>query len=228
MKRKNTIIAIDGPAGAGKSTIAKKLASDLGFVFIDSGAMYRAVTLYMLENDLFDLPEPSLKKHLKKLQIEFKNSKSSETQLIFLNGKNISKKIRTSKVSKNVSVVAAKKVVREDLVKRQKELGNNINVVMDGRDIGTVVFPDADLKIYLTASSEVRAKRRQKDLKALGEKVSIKDLIKQINDRDNFDSSRTNSPLTKPQDAIVIDTSNKTINKVLDEITSFLPCSLHS
>lgn len=214
-------IAIDGPAGAGKSTVAQILAKKLGFIYIDSGAMYRAVTLYLIENKLIDLPVSKLKKHVKKIKIDFTNKKNH--QLIYLNKKNVSTSIRSSSVNKLVSEVSSKKVVREEMVKRQKDFAKYSSVVMDGRDIGTNVFKDANLKIYLTASSFIRAKRRKKDLKKLSESVSIKSLVKQINERDNYDSSRKISPLVKAQDAIVIDSSNLTIVDVLNKITVFLP-----
>lgn len=215
-------IAIDGPAGAGKSTIAKLLAQELGYIYIDSGAMYRAVTLYMLNNDLFEKGDSLVKKHLTKMKIEFKTKNKSSNQLITLNGKDISKKIRSTTVSSRVSEVAAKKIVRTELVKRQKLLGGKSSMVMDGRDIGTVVFPKADLKIYLTASAEIRAKRRSKDLKKLGEKVSLQKLVQQIKDRDNYDSSRKESPLTKAQDAVVIDCTKLSIPQVIEKITLLL------
>ncbi len=217
-------IAIDGPAGAGKSTVAKILAKKLGFLYIDSGAMYRAVTLYLIENNLIDLLENKLKKYVKRIKIDFINKKNH--QLIYLNKKNVSKSIRSLSVNKLVSEVSSKKAVREEMVKRQKDFAKHNSVVMDGRDIGTNVFKDANLKIYLTASSSVRAERRKKDLEKLSEIVSIKNLIKQINKRDNYDSSRKISPLIKAQDAIVIDSSNLTINQVLNKISIFLPLNI--
>lgn len=230
------VIAIDGPAGSGKSTIAKILALELGFLYIDSGAMYRAVTLYMIQKRLLNLSERKLLRHIKKIDIRFgqqttdhrqqnKNVLGSKfkAQQIFLNRRNVTKEIRASKVNSLVSEVSALKAVREEMVKRQKEFGKYSSVVMDGRDIGTVVFPDADLKIYLTASSVVRARRRKKDLKQLGENIELSKLIAEIEARDNYDSSRSISPLTKAQDSIVIDSSNLTIEEVISKIKMFLP-----
>ena len=221
MKNQIYKIAIDGPAGSGKSTIAKSLAKKLGFLYIDSGAMYRAVTLYLIENSLLNKAEKTISSHLKKIKINFKESKND--QMIILNNKDVSKKIRSSTINKNVSEVSSKKNIRKEMVKRQREIARGRSVVMDGRDIGTTVFPEADLKIYLTASPYIRAVRRKKDLEKLAEKISIKELIKQIQNRDNLDSSRTISPLSKAHDAIVIDTTNLTITSVLKQINSFLP-----
>ncbi len=214
-------IAIDGPAGSGKSTIAKLLAKQLNFLYIDSGAMYRAVTLYLIQNNLINFSEKQLQECVKKIKIDFKNK--NDNQKTYLNKKDVTNLIRTSSVSKFVSKVAASKIVRSEMTKRQKDFGKYKSIIMDGRDIGTNVFSDADLKIYLTASDFVRAKRRRRDLKTLSEKISINDLVKQINDRDNYDSSREISPLIKAQDAIVIDSSDLSISSVLDRIKVFLP-----
>lgn len=221
MKCNNYQIAIDGPAGSGKSTAAKLLAQKLGFLYIDSGAMYRAVTLYLIENKLLNKSERTITSHLKKIKINFKTS--NHTQMIILNNKDISKKIRSSIVNRNVSEVSSKKSIREEMVKRQRIIAQNQSIVMDGRDIGTTVFPKANLKIYLTASSYIRAVRRKKDLKKLSENISTNELIKQIQRRDNLDSSRTISPLLKAHDAILIDTTNLTISEVLKQISLFLP-----
>lgn len=214
-------IAIDGPSGSGKSTVAKLIAEKLGFLYIDSGAMYRAVTLYLIEKKLLNESKDRLSKHIKKIKINFvdKNGK----QLIFLNGRDVSKQIRTSKVSNYVSEVSSKKVVRTEMVKRQRAFAKQNPIVMDGRDIGSNVFKNANLKIYLTASPYIRAKRRQKDLQELSEYKDMKTLLKEIQSRDNFDSSRSISPLLKAQDAVVIDSSNLIINEVLQNIYFFLP-----
>lgn len=214
-------IAIDGPAGSGKSTIAKLIAKNLGFTYIDSGAMYRAVTLFLIKKKLLNKSDIGLSKSLKQIKINFLTKKNQE--LVFLNNKNVTDEIRKKKVSQLVSEVSSRKVVRKEMVRRQKEYGLKGSVVMDGRDIGTNVFPGANLKIYLTASSIIRAKRRKKDLEKLREKVRISELVKQIQDRDNYDSSRTISPLSKAQDAIVIDTGNLSIKEVLERIAYFLP-----
>lgn len=212
-------IAIDGPAGSGKSTVAKLIAEMLGFLYIDSGAMYRAVTLYLIKKKLIDVKE--LSKDLKKINIQFLNK--NKKQLVLLNGKNVTKEIRSSVVNRLVSEVSSKKIIRQEMVKRQKEFAINNSVVMDGRDIGTNVFCDADLKIYLTASASERARRRKKDLKRIGENTSLKDLIKEIQSRDNYDSTRSISPLCKAQDAVVIDSTDLNIGRVLNQINIFLP-----
>ena len=214
-------IAIDGPAGSGKSTIAKLIAKKLGFLYIDSGAMYRAVTLYLSKQKLLNEPENRLIKHLKKIQINFLIKKSQ--QLVFLNNKNVTQEIRSSLVNRFVSEVSSKKVVRIEMVKRQKQFALSCPIVMDGRDIGIIVFKNADLKIYLTASNYVRAKRRLYDLEKIKERFNVKEIIKQIQDRDNYDSSRTMSPLCKAQDAVLIDSSNLTVDEVLNKINIFLP-----
>ena len=214
-------IAIDGPAGSGKSTIAKLIAQKLGFLYIDSGAMYRAVTLYLIENNLIAKPENELAKHMKKIQIKFKLMKNK--QLVCLNKQDVTREIRSSKVNKLVSEVSSRKCIRKNLVERQKKFALNNSVVMDGRDIGTIVFPDANLKIYLTASAKIRAKRRRKDLQQLSEQVSVEQIVKQIQLRDNLDSSRDIAPLVKAQDAIVIDSSNLSIDEVLKRIEFLLP-----
>lgn len=214
-------IAVDGPAGSGKSTIAKLIAGKLGFLYIDSGAMYRAVTLYFIENNLLNKTKREILKHLKKIKINFLNK--DKKQLVFINSKNVTNQIRKSAVNKLVSEVSSKKVVRAEMVKRQREFALNVSVVMDGRDIGTNVFKGADLKIYLTATANERANRRSKDLKRIGESISHRDLVKEIQKRDNFDSARSISPLCKAQDAIVIDSTDLNIYEVLDQINIFLP-----
>lgn len=217
MKDKNYIIAIDGPAGAGKSTVAKLLAKELEILYIDSGAMYRAVTLYLKQKNLLNANESTIKSQLKNIKINFDTTKN-----VFLNGKNVSKKIRTSEISKNVSKISSYNSVRKDLVKRQQDFKKNGSLIMDGRDIGTKVFPNADLKIYLTCDVRERARRRKKDLEALGERVNLEELIQDVIKRDNLDSSREISPLTKPQDAIVIECTKLNIEEVITLILSFV------
>ena len=219
--KKHYQIAIDGPAGSGKSTVAKLIASKLKFLYIDSGAMYRAVTLYMIRKKLLKISDSKLNKYIKKIKIKFVNKKGE--QLIYLNDKNASCEIRSSSVNKFVSEVSAKKVVRAEMVKQQRNLAKVCNIVIDGRDIGSAVFPNANLKVYLTASVLIRAQRRKKELKKAYKDLRLNEVMKQIQYRDNFDSSRSISPLCKPYDAIVIDTTNLTIKEVLEKIYCFIP-----
>lgn len=218
--KKTYKIAIDGPAGAGKSTIAKILAESLNFLYIDSGAMYRAVTLFLLKNKLLNRSEKEIGNNIKKIKIEFKSKGKKQT--VYLNDKNVTKEIRFKEITQNVSKVSAMKCVREEMVKRQQSFGKNSSIVMDGRDIGTAVFKSADLKIYLTASAKTRAERRKKDLDKLHEKSSIGYLIKDINRRDYLDSSREISPLSKANDSIVIDSSKLNIGEVVEKIKVFI------
>lgn len=207
---KKIIIALDGPAGSGKTTTAREVAKKLNYIYIDTGAMYRATTLAFIrsgkELDGFDFD--SLMNNIK---IELEPSESGQRTL--LNGEDVSKEIRTAEVTKLASPVAAVGIVREKLVDQQRELGKQGGVVMDGRDIGTVVFPKADLKLYMHASIEARAERRTKELIAAGSQVTVEEIAKLISDRDDFDSSREISPLRKADDAQVIDTSNITIEE---------------
>lgn len=210
---KNVTIAIDGPAGAGKSTIAKLLAEKLNYVYIDTGAMYRAVTyLFFQKEQSFD--EQKISEIAKNLNVEFKNIDSKNT--VWIDKKNISNDIRSTLVTAKVSKVAAISAVRSYLVEKQRCLGEKGNVILDGRDIGTVVFPNADFKIYLNASVEIRAKRRFDELK--DKNISYDELKSEIEQRDKFDSEREISPLCKAKDAIEIDSSNLTINEVVNKI----------
>lgn len=204
-------IAIDGPAGAGKSTIAQKIASKLGFVYIDTGAMYRAVTYKALQLGL-DLEDPKSYDFLRDTTFNFKDN------CIYLDGKDVSKEIRTLEVTENVSTPSMIPFVRDYLVQYQRKMSKDKDVVMDGRDIGTVVLPDADLKIYLDASSYERAKRRMIERKSKGIDQTIAEIQKEIEIRDLKDSTREVSPLKKADDAVVIDTSNMTIDEVVDTI----------
>ncbi len=214
---KKIIIALDGPAGSGKTTTAREVAKKLNYIYIDTGAMYRATTLAFIRSgkELEGFDFDSLMDNIK---IELEPSESGQRTL--LNGEDVSKEIRTAEVTKLASPVAAVGIVREKLVDQQRELGKQGGVVMDGRDIGTVVFPNADLKLYMHASIEARAERRTKELIAAGSQVTVAEIAKLISDRDDFDSSREISPLRKADDAQVIDTSNITIedqtNVVID------------
>lgn len=208
MERENFIIAIDGFSSCGKSTVAKAVAKKLHFVFIDSGAMYRAVTLYFLRHhiDLTDTDE--INAALKHIHIDF--VPHTDKVCILLNGEDVSEEIRMMHVSEKVSEVSAIKEVRHALVKQQRDLGKRRNIVMDGRDIGTTVFPDADLKIFMTASPDVRAERRLAELLAKGELVSMEEIRQNLAHRDHIDSTREESPLRQAEDAVVLDNSDLT------------------
>ena len=205
------IIAIDGPAATGKSTSAKLVSKKLGFTYLDTGAMYRCVTLLVLRNNVEIKNQDYLASLLKNFQLDIK--KNGKDHLFLLDGENVSKDIRSSDVTDNVSAVSALPVVRKKLVSIQRKIADNQDSVVEGRDIGTVVFPNADVKFFIVADTLVRAKRRQLDLKRLGEKKTIDSLIKEIRDRDNYDSQRKISPLTKAIDAIEVNTTNTTIDE---------------
>jgi len=205
------IIAIDGPAATGKSTSAKLVSQKLGFTYLDTGAMYRCVTLLVLRNNVEINNQDHLASLLKNFQLDIK--KNGKDHLFLLDGENVSKEIRSSDVTDNVSAVSALPVVRKKLVSIQRKIADNQDSVVEGRDIGTVVFPNADVKFFIVADTLVRAKRRQLDLKRLGEKKTIDSLIKEIRDRDNYDSQRKISPLTKAIDAIEVNTTNTTIDE---------------
>jgi len=199
-------IAIDGHSSCGKSTLAKALAKSLHYSYVDSGAMYRAVTLYFLRNDVDIKDEEAVQLALEDIHIHFRNIEGINTT--FLNNENVEDQIRSMEVSNFVSPVAAISIIREKVVAEQRELGEDKGIVMDGRDIGTVVFKDAELKIFLTASSEVRAKRRFDELLAKGKDVSLEAVRKNLVERDHIDSTRANSPLKKAVDAIEIDNTD--------------------
>ena len=205
------IIAIDGPAASGKSTTAKLVAKKLKVTYLDTGAMYRCVTLLVLRNNVEINNQDHLASLLKNFQLDIK--KNGKDHLFLLDGENVSKDIRSSDVTDNVSAVSALPVVRKKLVSIQRKIADNQDSVVEGRDIGTVVFPNADVKFFIVADTLVRAKRRQLDLKRLGEKKTIDSLIKEIRDRDNYDSQRKISPLTKAIDAIEVNTTNTTIDE---------------
>ena len=208
---KKITIAIDGFSSTGKSTLAKQLADWLGYIYVDTGAMYRAVTLFAMQQGFISqrkVNQVALENSLKDISIDFKKNQSTEAAEVFLNGMNVEKQIRTLAVSEHVSVVAAISAVRSKLVSQQQKLGHNKGVVMDGRDIATVVFPEAELKIFLDAAASTRAQRRYKELTDKGDKVSLKDVLKNVLERDRIDSTRKDSPLVKAKDAIVIDNSH--------------------
>ncbi|SHI87350.1 (d)CMP kinase [Algibacter luteus] len=214
-------IAIDGFSSTGKSTVAKQLAKALGYIYVDTGAMYRAVTFYAMDRGLInesDFNVEALIYQLPKISISFKFNEALGFAEVYLNGKNIEKKIRTLEVSSFVSKVAAISEVRQKLVEQQQKMGQDKGVVMDGRDIGTVVFPEAELKLFMTASAETRAKRRYQELLERGEQVSYEDVLANVQERDHIDSTREDSPLTKAKDAIEIDNSNMTLDEQFNKI----------
>ncbi|NLK74892.1 MAG: (d)CMP kinase [Clostridiales bacterium] len=212
-------IAIDGPAGAGKSTIAKKVAKDLGFIYVDTGAMYRAMALYFIRNNISAKDQESIEKACKdvKIVIEYIDGE----QGVILNGENVNGLIRTEEVGNMASASSVYPVVRMKLVELQQELAKTENVIMDGRDIGTYVLPNADLKIYLTASTKERAKRRWLELKNKGIDADITAVEKDIIERDQRDMTREFAPLKQAEDAILVDSSNLTIEEVVDRIKEY-------
>ena len=212
---KNIIIALDGPAGSGKTTTAKIVADKLGYLYIDTGAMYRAVTLAWIRQNK-EYNDAGVIDMLDSLQIELRQSEVGQRTI--LNGEDVSDDIRLPEVTKLVSPVSAIAEVRDKLVAMQREIGNAGGVVMDGRDIGTAVFPNAELKVFLVASIETRANRRTKELLAKGMEVNEELIKKEIADRDHYDSNREHSPLRKAEDAIEIDTSDMTLQEQADTI----------
>ncbi len=214
-------IAIDGFSSTGKSTVAKQLAKKLGYVYVDTGAMYRAITLYAMEKGLISeekFHKNELIQHLPEIVLEFKFNDKKGFSEIYLNGKNVENKIRSMAVSNLVSKVAEVSEVRKKLVEQQQKIGENKGVVMDGRDIGTVVFPDAELKLFMTASAETRAERRYKELINSNNNVTFEEVLKNVKFRDHLDSTRDDSPLIMADDAIKIDNSNMTQEEQFDKI----------
>lgn len=214
-------IAIDGFSSTGKSTVAKQLAKYLGYVYVDSGAMYRAVTYYAMQNGLIskeDFNVEALIYQLDNIDISFKFNDALGFAEVYLNSENIEKAIRTLEVSSFVSKVAAISEVRQKLVEQQQKMGQDKGVVMDGRDIGTVVFKDAELKLFMVASAEKRAIRRFDELIERGDKVLYQDVLKNVQERDHIDSTREDSPLVKADDAIEIDNSDMTLEEQFDKI----------
>lgn len=217
MNFKKIIIAIDGYSACGKSTTAKQVANVLGYRYIDTGAMYRAVTLYFLDHHVSLTNPKEVSKALSDIHISFKlNSKNGSDA--YLNGLNVEKEIRKMRISEMVSPVSAIKEVRTAMVDQQRRMGKERGVVMDGRDIGTVVFPQADLKLFMTADMMVRAFRRQQELLDLKQLVDLDEVIENIRDRDRIDTTRAESPLRQAEDAQVIDTTHVTIDEQVDEV----------
>ncbi len=217
-------VAIDGPSGAGKSTVAKKLAQILGYAYVDTGALYRAIGFFMVENNICPQDEECVTENLKNINIEIQYQ--DNVQHVFLNNIDVTDKIRTSQISAAASSVSAYKSVRDFLFDLQRNIARNNNVIMDGRDIATVVLPNADVKIFLTASEESRAERRFKELILTDDSVSFEKVLKDIIARDHNDSSRKIAPLMKTDDAILVDSSNmnfdETLKFILDIITERL------
>lgn len=212
---KKIVIAIDGFSSCGKSTMAKDLAREIGYIYVDTGAMYRSVTLYALRNDMFGddgkVDEARLHDAIDNIEIAFRLNDETGHPDTLLNGECVEKDIRGLEVSSKVSLIAALPFVREKLVKEQQKMGLAKGIVMDGRDIGTVVFPQAELKIFVTASAEVRAQRRYDELMAKGMPADFEDILKNVQERDYMDSHRAVSPLRKADDAIELDNSHMTI-----------------
>ena len=210
------IIAIDGFSSCGKSTMAKDLAREIGYIYIDSGAMYRAVTLYCIENGLLHdgrIDADKLRHEIDNIHISFRPNAATGRPDTYLNGVNVEERIRTMEVSSLVSPVAALDFVREAMVEQQQEMGQAKGIVMDGRDIGTTVFPDAELKIFVTASPEIRAQRRYDELKAKGQAVDFDEILANVKQRDYIDQHRDVSPLRKADDALLLDNSHLTIEQ---------------
>jgi cytidylate kinase len=221
---KNIVVAIDGYSSCGKSTLAKALAKKLHFVYVDSGAMYRAVTLYFLRNLVDITSEKAVEEALENIHLDF-HARDYETH-ITLNGEEVSNEIRDMKISELVSPVSALKKVRTEMVKQQQRMGKTANIVMDGRDIGTTVFPDASLKIFMTADPKVRAERRFKEMIAKGDRISLEEVFENLAHRDFLDTTRTESPLKRAEDAIILDNTELTpeeqLSFALNQVEPFL------
>lgn len=212
---KKITIAIDGFSSCGKSTMAKDLAREVGYIYVDTGAMYRAVTLFAMRNDVFDaegnIDETRLKALLPDVKLTFQLNNETKLPEVCLNGENVERYIRTLEVSQHVSPIAALPFVREKLVEQQQAMGNEKGIVMDGRDIGTVVFPNAELKIFVTASAEIRAQRRFKELETKGMPADFDEILQNVEQRDYIDTHRETSPLRQADDALVLDNSHLTV-----------------
>lgn len=211
---KKITIAIDGHSSCGKSTMAKDLARRIGYVYIDTGAMYRAVTLFAMRHNLIangQVNAAKLQEEMGNIHISLRLNPETQRPDTYLNGKCVEREIRTMEVSRHVSLIAALPFVRSAMVEMQREMGKEKGVVMDGRDIGTVVFPHAELKIFVTASAEVRAQRRYDELTAKGEKCNYEEILENVKERDHIDSTRETSPLRQAEDAIVLDNTHMTI-----------------
>ena len=211
---KKIIVAIDGHSSCGKSTMAKSLAAQVGYIYVDTGAMYRAVTLFAMRQGLFDAqgqPDAArLEALVPKIEVSFRLDPDTHLPLVCLNGEVVEEEVRTLEVSSHVSAIAALPFVREALTRQQQRMGEEKGIVMDGRDIGTVVFPQAELKVFVTASAEVRAQRRYLELTAKGQTVAFEDILRNVQERDYIDSHREVAPLRQADDALVLDNSEMT------------------
>ena len=213
-------VAIDGPAGAGKSTIARACAEKTGFLYVDTGAMYRAIGLYFLDQGIDIRDEEACREHLDEISVRIAYEEG--LQQIYLNDENVSARIRTQEAGEAASVTSAYKAVREKLLELQRKTASENDVIMDGRDIGTTILPEAELKIYLTASSEERARRRYKELLEKGQEASLDDIQKEIEERDYRDMHREISPLKMAEDAVLVDSSDMTISEVTETIIALI------
>ncbi len=234
MDLRHITIAIDGYSACGKSTTARRVAAILGYRYIDSGAMYRAVTLHFLENHVAITNPKEVSRALEAIRISFRLNAAGQSDT-FLNGQNVESEIREMRISENVSQVSAIREVRVAMVDQQRKLGKHKGVVMDGRDIGTVVFPDAELKVFLVADMQVRAYRRQQELLQKGELVDLDAIIENLTTRDKIDSTRAESPLVKAAEAIEFDTTHVTVEEQVDEVVQMaigriahLPSAAHA
>lgn len=231
MSENKIIIAIDGFSSTGKSTVAKQLAKKLGYIYVDSGAMYRAITYYAMLNgfiDEKDFDAEGLILKLDDIKVSFKFNEDAGFAEVYLNGVNVEKNIRTLEVSSFVSKVSAIPEVRKQLVKQQNQMGLEKGIVMDGRDIGTVVFPNAELKLFMTASAETRATRRYDELIERGEDVSFQEVLKNVQERDYLDSTRQDSPLYKAEGAIEIDNSKMSLEEQFEKILQLVKMTLET
>lgn len=223
------VIAIDGFSSTGKSTVARRLAKELGYIYVDTGAMYRAVTFFAIKNKIIvgeEIDKERLISKLEDIHISFKFNPELKFAEVYLNGQNIEADIRTLEVSQHVSYIAAISEVRRKLVEQQQLMGKDKGIVMDGRDIATVVFPEAELKIFMTASAETRATRRYKELLDRGDDVNYKEVLINVVTRDEIDSTREDSPLIKAKDSIEFDNSSMTIDEQLSAIRKLVEAIL--
>lgn len=209
-------IAIDGPAGAGKSTIARRVAKELGFLYVDTGAMYRTIALYLLRNGIDCGQEEALERALREIEVGL--GYEDGEQQVFLNGENVSGQIRTEAVSQMASVSSARPMVRAKLLQLQRSMAQEHDVLMDGRDIGTLILPDAQLKIFLTASPQARARRRFLELQAKGVQACLEEIEREMEERDYRDTHRETAPLRQAEDAVLVDTSDMTVEEVVAKI----------